>query len=177
MGGTDDPTNIIEVTVEEHAELHRRLWKAFGCREDLIAYRGLAGIIGHEEAVKEAYALGGFNSTSNEQRLADGTHNWLGPESNQKRIDAGTHNFMKREDGTSLASDRVEDGTNPFLHHAGNRASRQVVKDIRELNDEMKVKIGRGWHLKSDEELDLLVRWLTGDYYRAEDAESLPAES
>ena len=85
MGGTDDPSNIIEVTVAEHAELHRRLWMAFGHHEDLVAYRGLAGIVPKQELVKELCALGGKNSTGNAQRLADGTHNFLGPENNQKR--------------------------------------------------------------------------------------------
>ena len=27
MGGTDDPNNLIELTIEEHAEAHRVLWK------------------------------------------------------------------------------------------------------------------------------------------------------
>ena len=26
MGGTDDPDNIVELTVEEHAEAHRKLY-------------------------------------------------------------------------------------------------------------------------------------------------------
>jgi hypothetical protein len=53
MGGTDDPSNIIEVTVEEHAELHRRLYNAFGHWEDKIAYLGLSGRIGKEEIIRE----------------------------------------------------------------------------------------------------------------------------
>jgi hypothetical protein len=43
MGGTDDPSNIIEVTVEEHAELHRRLYKSFGHIEDKLAWKMLLG--------------------------------------------------------------------------------------------------------------------------------------
>jgi hypothetical protein len=43
MGGTDDPNNIIEVTVEEHAELHRRLYEAFGYIEDKVAWMSLIG--------------------------------------------------------------------------------------------------------------------------------------
>lgn len=50
MGGTDDPENLIEVTVEEHAELHRRLWMAFGKEEDRIAWHGLSGQISIHEA-------------------------------------------------------------------------------------------------------------------------------
>ena len=43
MGGSNDPSNIIEVTVEEHAELHRRLYMAFGFIQDKIAWKMLLG--------------------------------------------------------------------------------------------------------------------------------------
>ena len=53
MGGTDDPSNIIELSVEDHAEAHRKLYEEHGCWEDKIAYQGLAGIIGHEEVRRQ----------------------------------------------------------------------------------------------------------------------------
>ena len=43
MGGTDDPSNLIEVSVEEHAELHFALYMEHGKYEDYIAYNMLAG--------------------------------------------------------------------------------------------------------------------------------------
>ena len=30
MGGTNDPSNLIELTVEEHAEAHKLLWEQYG---------------------------------------------------------------------------------------------------------------------------------------------------
>lgn len=53
MGGTDDPSNIIELTVEEHAEAHKKLYEKYGKKQDKLAWQGLAGIIGKEELVKE----------------------------------------------------------------------------------------------------------------------------
>lgn len=53
-GGTDDPSNIVEVSVEQHAELHLAEYLTYGLVEDWLAYRGLSGIITHEEAVSEA---------------------------------------------------------------------------------------------------------------------------
>jgi hypothetical protein len=50
-GGTDDPSNLIELTVEEHAEAHRVLWEKCGRGQDKIAWLGLSGQIGHEEAI------------------------------------------------------------------------------------------------------------------------------
>ena len=29
MGGTNDPSNLVELTVEEHAEAHRVLWEKY----------------------------------------------------------------------------------------------------------------------------------------------------
>ena len=50
MGGTDDPSNLIELTVEEHAEAHRKLWEEHGNEFDLVAYRTLSGQISKAEA-------------------------------------------------------------------------------------------------------------------------------
>jgi hypothetical protein len=43
MGGTDDPSNLVELTVEEHAEAHRLLWEEHGNVYDYIAWKGLSG--------------------------------------------------------------------------------------------------------------------------------------
>ena len=43
MGGSDDPSNLVEVTIEEHAELHLSLYLEHGKYEDYIAYNMLAG--------------------------------------------------------------------------------------------------------------------------------------
>ena len=54
MGGTDSDLNKIEVTVEEHAELHRRLYMAFDCLEDKLAWKMLEGqaMLGENLAIK-----------------------------------------------------------------------------------------------------------------------------
>lgn len=70
MGGTDDPDNLIEVTVEQHAELHRRLWKAFDKWEDKIAWQMLSGQIGKEEAIKESQRLANLGN----KHFANKTH-------------------------------------------------------------------------------------------------------
>ena len=49
--------NVIEVSVEEHAELHLAEYLTHGLVEDWLAYRGLAGIIGNEECVRQAQSL------------------------------------------------------------------------------------------------------------------------
>lgn len=54
MGGTDDPSNLVELTVEEHAEAHRKLYEEHGNWQDRIAWLSLSGQIGKEEAIQEA---------------------------------------------------------------------------------------------------------------------------
>jgi hypothetical protein len=55
MGGTDDPSNLVKLTVEEHAEAHRILYEQHGLTQDLCAWKGLSGQIGKEEII---YLLG-----------------------------------------------------------------------------------------------------------------------
>lgn len=50
MGGTNDPTNLIKLTIEEHAEAHRLLFEQHGNKFDYIAYMALSKQIGFEEA-------------------------------------------------------------------------------------------------------------------------------
>ena len=53
MGGTDDSSNLMECTIEEHAELHLALYLSHGKYEDWVAFRGLSGQIGKEEMIRE----------------------------------------------------------------------------------------------------------------------------
>ena len=50
-GGTDDPSNLIYLTVEEHAEAHKKLWEEHGRWQDHIAWKALAGSIGQDEII------------------------------------------------------------------------------------------------------------------------------
>jgi hypothetical protein len=52
MGGTDDPSNLIELTPEEHAEAHRKLYEEHGQWQDYVAWQGLAKLATKEEHVK-----------------------------------------------------------------------------------------------------------------------------
>ena len=60
MGGTDDPSNLVRLTVEEHAEAHRKLYEQHGKWEDKVAWKALSGQISMSEASKEASRLGGL---------------------------------------------------------------------------------------------------------------------
>ena len=42
-GGSDDPSNLVSVTIEEHAELHFALYLEYGKVADWVAYHMLSG--------------------------------------------------------------------------------------------------------------------------------------
>lgn len=52
MGGSDDPSNLIELTIEEHAEAHRILYEQYGKIQDYYAWQGLKRTIGKEDILK-----------------------------------------------------------------------------------------------------------------------------
>ena len=122
MGGTDDPFNLVELTVEEHAEAHRILFEQYGHWQDEVAYRGLSGIIGHEEAVREV--LSKSVSKTHKRRLSDGTHNFLNTEKQRelgirgakKLIDSGTHPFLDSEKQKETVRKRKMNGKDNFTN-------------------------------------------------------------
>jgi hypothetical protein len=52
-GGSDDPSNLIELTIEEHAEAHRVLFEEHGRWQDRIAWLTLSGQIDGAEAARQ----------------------------------------------------------------------------------------------------------------------------
>jgi hypothetical protein len=48
-GGTNDPSNIVKLTVEEHADAHFWLYLEYGRWQDRLAYLTLSKIIKHKD--------------------------------------------------------------------------------------------------------------------------------
>jgi hypothetical protein len=51
-GGTDEESNIVELSVEDHAKAHRELYETYGRWQDKIAWLALSGRIGKEEIIR-----------------------------------------------------------------------------------------------------------------------------
>lgn len=49
MGGTNDLSNLVELTVEEHAAAHKALYEQHGLLQDKLAWLGLTGLISAAE--------------------------------------------------------------------------------------------------------------------------------
>jgi hypothetical protein len=58
-GGTDDPSNLVELSVDDHAEAHRKLYEEYGRWQDYVAWQGLAKLSPKEELVKRLQSEGG----------------------------------------------------------------------------------------------------------------------
>jgi hypothetical protein len=54
MGGTDEPSNLVKLTIEEHAEAHRRLFVEYGHWQDEVAWKTLSGQMTRAEAINTA---------------------------------------------------------------------------------------------------------------------------
>lgn len=88
MGGTDDPSNLIEVSVEEHALLHKQLWEKFGCWEDEIAWKGLSKMIDKETLISEVISKTHKNkkiSDETKKKMSDASP-WKGKKRNPETI-------------------------------------------------------------------------------------------
>lgn len=68
MGGTDEPSNLIELTIEEHAEAHQILYEQYGHWQDRLAWQGLAKIITKKELVQQLVSHVGKDMKKNALR-------------------------------------------------------------------------------------------------------------
>jgi hypothetical protein len=80
-GGTDDPSNIIQLTIEEHAEAHRQLYLKYGRWQDNLAWLGLSKNIGNDEIIKIKQIEGGkyISKKYPERASAGGKALWSKP--------------------------------------------------------------------------------------------------
>lgn len=79
MNGTDDPENLVELTVEEHAEAHKLLWEKYGRWEDKLAWQGLAGLIGKDELIKQMLSESGKKGNTSRPTNKGMKYNWKSP--------------------------------------------------------------------------------------------------
>ena len=67
MGGSDHKSNIVKLTVEEHAEAHRILYEEHNRWQDYIAWKALSGQISVAEAIKETQRLANLGKKHTEE--------------------------------------------------------------------------------------------------------------
>jgi len=116
LGGTDDATNLVELSIEEHAEAHRLLYEKYGKKEDFIAWKGLSSSIGKEEMFLEKSKLGGSKNTKSKSE----EHKRKISESNKKARPKGSSKIggvQKHSDETKKKiSESMKGHTNSKNH-------------------------------------------------------------
>ena len=93
MGGTNDPSNLVEVDVEQHAELHLSLYLEYGRYQDWVAYHMLSGQMGKEEIQIERSRIGGHVTCS---KLTPEVRSAGAKKANSKEVRARKSTTMKR---------------------------------------------------------------------------------
>lgn len=63
MGGTDDPSNLIELTPKQHALAHKKLYEKHGKWEDKIAWQTLSGQMTKYELQQQIRRLANLGNT------------------------------------------------------------------------------------------------------------------
>jgi len=132
MGGTDDPSNLIELTVEEHAEAHRLLWEKYGKKEDELAWKGLAGIIDKEELVYELSLLGSRNA----KRLSGKEHPFFG---------------KKRPEHSKMMKGKNVKRTKEHQEKLNNRFTKEYLKKVTD-------SISRNWIITTPKGENIFVK-------------------
>ena len=135
-GGTNDPSNLVELTIEEHALAHKLLYEQYGRYQDEVAFKALSGIIPKQDVILELNRRQA--QEHQKRRLQEGTHNFLGQsnpiyemiqqgkhyfqldENNAKnhaakRVATGTHNFLGNNYAVKTNAEKLKDGTHPLL--------------------------------------------------------------
>jgi hypothetical protein len=57
MGGSDESSNLVEVSVVQHAMWHFANWQLWGNIEDKVAWKALSGCFGKEEIIDQLLAI------------------------------------------------------------------------------------------------------------------------
>jgi len=74
-GGTDDPDNLVRLTVEDHADAHRILFEQYGRWQGEIAWKALSGLIPRADVIREVNrlkSLGRKHSTATKAKMSAG---------------------------------------------------------------------------------------------------------
>jgi hypothetical protein len=93
-GGTNDPENLVELTLEEHAEVHLKRFEKYGQWQDETAWKALSGQITFAEArgsVSRQAALDAwkdpeYRKTITESSRRTSTKLWKDPEYRAKQL-------------------------------------------------------------------------------------------
>ena len=86
-GGTDHPSNIVELTIRQHALAHKKLYKEHGRWQDKVAYLTLSKQITNAEATKQAQIIANKRENKKPSQIAAAINNLKGVNNGRKHSD------------------------------------------------------------------------------------------
>ena len=128
-GGSDDPTNIVELTIEEHAEAHRLLYEQHNRPEDKLAWQCLSGMLSKKEIIKEICSIAGKKGGAKGGKAGKGrtqTEEWI-----KKRSQFGEQNGMYGKHHTDEAKKQKSDSVKSHIQNIG-ALEWQGTKNLKE---------------------------------------------
>jgi len=135
-GGTDDPSNLVLLSVEEHAVEHKRLWEQYGRWQDKIAWKTLSGQISIQEARQEMMKHSNPMHDSNVLEKMSGVNHWSKRENNKDKKLFGDINPMnlpgvkEKMSGVNHWSKRPGKVHNAITNHPKGSSKRICVSGI-----------------------------------------------
>ena len=132
MGGTDDPSNLVQLTVEEHAQAHLELYEKYGDERDLVAHRMLLGQIDRAEAIKIIQKLPKTEKWKKQKSEAmKGVNNpQYGKTTSDKQKKAVAEAAKERFTGVP----KWYKVTNPVMYGSDNPRSRRIYAEGKEYD-------------------------------------------
>ena len=114
MGGTDHPDNLVELTIEEHADAHSLLYALHGNQFDKIAELSLLNMIDKAEAIRMVQSERGKMGAAitnklrrgkpvSEKKLASLCSDWIAEHISGKRYDVSNLTRFCAEHGLNKA--------------------------------------------------------------------------
>lgn len=136
MGGTDDANNLVEVTVEQHALLHKQLWDDLGYEEDYIAWRCLSGQISNQEAIREAIRLARKRYIGTKRGpLSEEAKQNISASKKGKKINYPKNRKSRSAEDKKAVSDKMKSSSNHFYGKKHSTETRKKISDkVRENN-------------------------------------------
>jgi hypothetical protein len=140
-GGSDDLSNLVQLTIEEHAQAHLDLYEEFGRIQDLWAYKGLTGQMSKEEMRIEAVKIANTGRKQTPEHIQKRTASRmktnptptlgkkLGPASEERKQKIG--NALRGKSNCHLGRKRSEETKEKMRQAALNRTiSRPCKKNL-----------------------------------------------
>ena len=149
MGGTDAPSNLIELTIEEHAEAHRELYREHGCWEDKIAYQALEGSIGKEEIIFKVLSEGGKKGGEvsridwTPERRAAWSKYMMGNNKGNKRPDLAEYNTTHKK-GKKQSPEQAAKSRENAMGNKSRVGQKRSAEELQKLSETLKAKYASG---------------------------------